>query len=246
MVLVDNRFCVDRYELTLVDDKSGQSLSPHYPVLSDYREFLAARQREAERLELTDAGSSASVPMPELPEFQSSGSVKPKATSRARVVPNGHLTMAVAKAACENAGKRLCLLEEWRHACRGEKGEKFPYGPDYRPRQCNVFREEHPGRVLFGNFSVGMQDPRMGTVEGPKGPLLRSTGETASCASRWGNDAIFDMVGNLDEWVDEAEGTFVGGFFSRATKEGCDTIVTAHGASYRDYSLGARCCKDAK
>ena len=53
------------------------------------------------------------------------------------------------------------------------------------------------------------------------------------------------MVGNLDEWVDDPEGTFVGGFFSRSSKEGCDAIVTTHAPSYRDYSIGARCCKDA-
>jgi formylglycine-generating enzyme len=246
MVLVMNRTCVDRYESSLVDARTAEALSPYYPVLADYKEFLAARQREAQSLEASDAGRSASVPMPELPIAQAAGNTTPRALSRAGVVPNGHLSMSVAKTACEAAGKRLCSLEEWKRACRGELDQKFPYGPDYRPKLCNVFREEHPGHVLFGNFSVGMQDPRMGTVEAAQGPLLRKTGETSSCASHWDQDAVYDMVGNLDEWIDDPEGTFVGGFFSRATKEGCDAIVTAHPASYKDYSLGARCCSDAK
>jgi formylglycine-generating enzyme len=246
MVLIQNRTCVDRYESSLVDVGTGQALSPYYPVLADYKEFLLARQREAQTLEAGDAGRSAAVPMPELSPIQASGKATPKAVSRAGTVPNGHLTMPVAKAACEAAGKRLCSLEEWQRACRGQSDQKFPYGPEYRPRQCNVFREDHPGHILYGNFSVGMQDPRMGTVETAQGPLLRKTGQTSSCVSRWGDDAIYDMVGNLDEWIDDPEGTFVGGFFSRATKEGCDEIVTAHAANYRDYSIGARCCSDAK
>ena len=69
------------------------------------------------------------------------------------------------------------------------------------------------------------------------------TGETPDCKSEWGSDAIFDMVGNLDEWVDEPKGRFSGGFFSRSTREGCDASVTAHPRAYYDYSLGVRCCK---
>lgn len=246
MLIIENRYCVDRYEMSLVDVATEQTVSPYYPVLPDYTEYLAARRREALNYETADAGQAANTPMPELPKFQTESKVRPKAVSRAGVVPSAHLSMPVAKAACEASGKRLCALDEWKRACRGETDQKFPYGPDYRPGQCNVFREDHPGHVLFGNFSVGMQDPRMGTISTAKGPLLRNTGQTHSCASRWGNDALYDMVGNLDEWVDDPDGTFVGGFFSRATKEGCDAIVTAHVAGYHDYSIGARCCRDAK
>lgn len=246
MVLVSNGYCVDRYETSLVDQGTGEALSPYFPVLSNYEAFLEARKVEALSLMSLDAGSSPTVNMPPLPAFQIAGKAKPKAVSRPDVIPNGHLTMTVAKAACETAGKRLCTFEEWQTACRGDAAQKFPYGPDYQPRKCNVFREDHPGRILFGNFSVGMQDPRMGTLETEKGPLLRRTGQTKTCASIWGKDAIYDMVGNLDEWIDDPDGSFVGGFFSRATKEGCATIVTAHAGNYRDYSLGTRCCSDAK
>ena len=66
----------------------------------------------------------------------------------------------------------------------------------------------------------------------------------ATCASKWGDDAVFDMVGNLDEWTDDPRGTFVGGFYARATRAGCDARVSSHGASYFDYSTGVRCCGD--
>ena len=52
------------------------------------------------------------------------------------------------------------------------------------------------------------------------------------------------MVGNLDEWVDDPKGRFLGGFFSRSTREGCDASRVARTRdAYFDYSLGVRCCK---
>jgi hypothetical protein len=55
------------------------------------------------------------------------------------------------------------------------------------------------------------------------------------------------MVGNLDEWVNDPRGVFMGGFYSRQTDKGCEKEEPAH--SYRvyyDYSLGTRCCKDLR
>ena len=60
--------------------------------------------------------------------------------------------------------------------------------------------------------------------------------------TRWGDDAVYDLVGNLDEWVDEPGGAFAGGFYSRSTRAGCEAVVTAHPKGYLDYSTGVRCC----
>jgi formylglycine-generating enzyme required for sulfatase activity len=79
-----------------------------------------------------------------------------------------------------------------------------------------------------------------------EGPLLRKTGDTPECVSRWGDDGAYDMAGNLDEWIDDPGGTFVGGFFSRATKNGCLARVDNHSPEYFDYSIGTRCCDDIK
>jgi hypothetical protein len=51
------------------------------------------------------------------------------------------------------------------------------------------------------------------------------------------------MVGNLDEWVDDPRGAFLGGFYARATSNGCDARVSEHPPEYFDYSLGVRCCR---
>ena len=106
----------------------------------------------------------------------------------------------------------------------------------------------HPAYILHGNSSIGHTDPRLNlVVERGVDPLLRLTGATPSCASRWNDDdSLFDMVGNLDEWIDDESGRFVGGFYARMTTMGCEARITSHSPSYYDYSLGTRCCADAQ
>jgi sulfatase modifying factor 1 len=168
----------------------------------------------------------------------------PRAVSRRGVVPQGYVSGKVAAEACRHAHKRLCTHDEWTLACRGERHTQFPYGEEYRAGACNVYRNDHPAALLHGNASLGHSDPRLGLVKGDDGDLLRPTGSTPKCASRWGDDAIYDMVGNVDEWVDDPDGTFVGGFFSRSTRSGCDATVKTHPYEYWDYSTGVRCCRD--
>jgi hypothetical protein len=106
-----------------------------------------------------------------------------------------------------------------------------------------VFREAHPASVLHGDASIHHLDPRLNLVKGSRGPLLRRTGESPRCRSEWSGDAAFDMVGNLDEWVDDPEGTFAGGFYARGTRDGCDAKIEGHPIEYFDYSVGVRCCR---
>ena len=120
---------------------------------------------------------------------------------------------------------------------------KFPYGDRFEDGRCNVYRHLHPAALLHGGSFYGHLDPRLNlVVEANSDPLLRLTGKTAGCRSSWGDDAIYDMVGNLDEWVDDPGGVFVGGFYARSTREGCEARVGVHAPSYYDYSTGARCC----
>jgi hypothetical protein len=56
------------------------------------------------------------------------------------------------------------------------------------------------------------------------------------------------MVGNLHEWVDDAAGTFRGGYYMDTSRngDGCSYQTTAHDFAYHDYSTGFRCCIDAE
>ncbi len=180
-----------------------------------------------------------------MPSWQSGSSTSVVALSREGIRPSGYVTGITAREACTAAGKRLCKLDEWRRACRGETNQLFPYGASYEDRACNVNSPAHPAAELHQNAAIGHLDPRLNRVEVAGVPLLRLTGGTARCASRWGDDAIFDMVGNIDEWVDERGGAFAGGFYSRGTTNGCEALVSSHPEPYSDYSTGVRCCKDA-
>jgi hypothetical protein len=242
MVDVLGRFCIDRYEATLSDSGTGRVLSQFYFPSPDVTRREYERWQRPKPDMNTALGALLAVPPPEEWELSASR-FEPVASSVPGVVPHGYLSGRTAELACANAGKRLCRIEEWVTACRGQQNRKFPYGDQYVEGACNVCRGTHPARVLHGNASIGHLDPRLNLVTENGDPLLRKTGATPRCKSDWGSDAIYDMVGNLDEWIDDPEGTFVGGFYSRATHEGCDSIIEVHAFTYYDYSLGVRCCK---
>jgi formylglycine-generating enzyme len=244
MVRVRKAFCIDKYEASLVDAESGQGLSPYYMPIR--KNALSMRDFwEKERLNVGPA-EAREIKLPVIPPWQKSHEVEPKALSLPKKVPQGYLTGPLAALSCKNAGKRLCSHDEWRTACRGESDRPFPYGEKYSAGKCNIFREAHPAAVLHGNASIGHSDPRLNTVKSDDKPLLRLTGGTPSCVSEWEGEMIYDMVGNMDEWIDDPEGTFAGGFYARSKKDGCDSVVKAHPFDYFDYSTGARCCKDLK
>jgi formylglycine-generating enzyme len=242
MVAVGGRFCVDRFEATLVEPTTHELVSPFYPPTTRLTAW-SVEKWSAARAEAAEGSMARDMPLPPVPAFQLAA-FKPKAMSWPGSTPSGYVSGENAAEACRSAGKRLCKEEEWVTACRGEQQTQFPYGKTYRQDACNVFREDHPAHVLHGDSSAGLSDPRLNQIEVDGKPLLRPTGSTSTCASKWGDDAVYDMVGNLDEWVDDAEGTFVGGFYARSTRNGCDARVRTHPVNYFDYSLGVRCCKD--
>jgi hypothetical protein len=242
MVLVGGDLCVDRFEASLVDEHSGRYLSPDYPgtpnlMSTALGDWATKRERQGDLY-------ARSLPLPALSIWQRNAEVSIAVDSRMGVRPSSYVTGLTAKSACETAGKRLCKHEEWKRACRGEKNTMFPYGDAYEDGACNVNVPFHPAAMLHDNASVGHMDPRLNRVTDGRGSLLHETGRNARCASRWGDDAIYDMVGNVDEWVDQKGGAFAGGFYARGATSGCESLITAHPFPYLDYSTGVRCCKD--
>jgi formylglycine-generating enzyme required for sulfatase activity len=190
------------------------------------------------------------------------------AESRAGVRPQAYISQLEAARACENAGKRLCKLNEWYRACRGEHDTRYPYGAAYVRGRCNVGKP-HLLTLLHGSdpnawsYEKAFNDPELDRRPG----FLAETAEYSGCVSSAG---IFDLVGNLHEWVadrvdasiaeklplqagirariahNRGKGVFMGGFFSTTNEhgKGCEFVTMAHEASYHDYSTGFRCCKD--
>jgi len=140
-----------------------------------------------------------------------------------------------AKAACEKAGKRLCTEEEWVSACQGARavddnnngqyaddlieGTTYPYGDLHDDGRC--------------------WDDKLGDEFRPV-----YTGEMPGCATPTG---VYDMTGNLEEWVGATPETavLVGGAWD--TKEDharCYRRNDTFGAGYSSNRTGFRCCAD--
>ncbi|MCB9676287.1 MAG: SUMF1/EgtB/PvdO family nonheme iron enzyme [Alphaproteobacteria bacterium] len=166
------------------------------------------------------------------------------AQNAAGAIPQGYISGIVAEAACEAAGKRLCTATEWRRACQGPSGTLYPYGNTYDPEACNVGRTPHPVVELFGSNAdwsgTQMNDPGLNQLPDSLAP----SGDNPGCVTAEG---VYDMHGNLHEWVADSAGTFQGGFYVDASinGEGCTYRTTRHTYGYHDYSTGFRCCADA-
>ncbi|MEK7706093.1 MAG: SUMF1/EgtB/PvdO family nonheme iron enzyme [Myxococcota bacterium] len=101
------------------------------------------------------------------------GSTQAEARMHLGVVPRARVSWYQAKAACENAGKRLCTLTEWQSACRGPETWLYPYGDDVQDGRCNGF------------FNYDADKPAV-------------TGAMRECGSAVG---VYDMSGNVEEWT---------------------------------------------
>ncbi len=159
-------------------------------------------------------------------------------------VPQGYISGVVAADACAAAGKRLCSLTEWMRACQGPEGTTWPYGDIYDAGACNDTRAGHPVVEYFGHGpdiwdSEHMNDPGINQQPDTVDP----GGANPGCVSA---DGVYDLHGNLHEWIDDPNGTFKGGFYADAVINGpgCHYATTAHSVHHHDYSTGFRCCAE--
>ncbi|MBM4319358.1 MAG: DUF4215 domain-containing protein, partial [Deltaproteobacteria bacterium] len=96
-----------------------------------------------------------------------------KACSRPGVLPWTQADFAQAEAACQAAGGHLCMREEWQLACMGEDyARMYPYGSYWQAGLCNGYRGASNQLAL--------------------------TGQHDECVTP---QNIYDLVGNLHEWV---------------------------------------------
>lgn len=192
-----------------------------------------------------------------------------EARSAAGVFPQAYLSRKEADRACTSAGKRLCSYDEWRRACRGRAGHFYPYGAKGVRGACNSSKPHLLPQLFGGNARVWKYDEHFNSpLLNQKDGYLARSGAFSDCESREG---VFDLVGNLHEWVsgtvttdfverldlDKVErrkqpwrvgnAIFVGGFYSTGTEHGpgCMNVTIAHEPRYHDYSTGFRCCKSA-
>jgi sulfatase modifying factor 1 len=212
MASIDDKFCVDKYEASLVE------------LMSD--------------------GSERAWPYYQPVEGPSHGALR--AVSEKGVFPQGYVSEKQAIEACGRSGKRLCKSAEWKTACKGPEPKKFGYANERTPGTCNDNGKSPVGTFFPAAVAEGkawtwdkMNDERLNQMAGG----LAETGSHEACTNGYG---VYDMVGNLHEWVLDSAGTFQGGYYLDVTQngDGCGYRTDAHEAWYHDYSTGFRCCAD--
>jgi hypothetical protein len=189
---------------------------------------------EASLVEVAPGGERPHSP------FESVGATPVRAVVSPGATPQAYVSEQQAARACRASQKRLCSPDEWTRACRGPARATYPYGNEERRGVCNDDGQSPLARVFRGGgafTSDAMNDPRLNQL--PR--TVARSGERRGCVSGYG---VFDMVGNVHEWVDDPQGTFMGGYYldTRLNGRGCSYRTTAHDAAYHDYSTGFRCC----
>ena len=170
-----------------------------------------------------------------------------KAVSRGGVVPQAYISRNEADVACRAAKKRLCTEAEWVRACQGQRAATFPYGNERKTGYCND-NGKPPLATYYATMShpaANEWDARNDARLNQQPESLSKTGSHPLCKSPYG---VYDLMGNLHEWVVDPGGTFVGGYYldTKLNGDGCHYKTVAHDASYHDYSTGFRCCADAR
>lgn len=156
-----------------------------------------------------------------------------------------------ARAYCEWADKRLCraldgtrlepleadvVLEEWHFGCTGGLAKTFPYGNAGVPGVCNLPEQNTPN------------DESDDLLKQPVGSMLDCEG---------GYPDMFDMQGNIAEWVDWCDPATDGTGAARCHARGghtygtagywsCANDATTQMRNGRSLNVGVRCCKDAE
>lgn len=154
--------------------------------------------------------------------------------------------------ACKAEKKRLLTDAEWKAACVGTK-----------PKNCNI-HSVHPilEAMKRATWNVAAHNSMK---DCKKNPWIAECMNDPSLAGSWlwdnqdgecvSNAGIYNMVGNLGEWVSDnigsvngngavkVRGRFNGGLAPQP-KSSCDYTTTAHDPQWSDYSIGCRCGKD--
>jgi formylglycine-generating enzyme len=145
-----------------------------------------------------------------------------------------------ARDACRHRGKRLCGDSEWTLACEGPMRSPYPYGTKRDDTACNIDKvhvDVDPAAIL-SRAKRGGEVARLWQGE--------ESGAREGCVSAYG---VFDMTGNVDEWVVNESGTpfesgLKGGYWGRV-RNACRPMTTAHGETFPFYQTGFRCCANA-
>jgi hypothetical protein len=157
--------------------------------------------------------------------------------------PTVAVTWDEARDLCANEGKRLCAAEEWTVACEGPQLKPYPFGFTRDATACNI------DKAYIMPDNAAYDSPRTRAEEVARVSQSEPSGSRDRCVSDYG---VFDMTGNVDEWVLNEHGSAQGPEFQSGLKGGywgpvrnrCRPMTTDHNHWHHGYQIGFRCCKD--
>lgn len=163
--------------------------------------------------------------------------------NQAGVKPTVAVTWDEARELCATEGKRLCTADEWTQACEGPEHSPYPYGFTRNGEACN---HDKPYIIPDDN---AYQSPQTRAREVERVSQSEPSGSRSGCASAYG---VFDMTGNVDEWVLNEAGSERGPEYQSGLKGGywgpvrnrCRPATTDHNRWHHGYQVGFRCCAD--
>jgi peroxiredoxin len=191
-------------------------------------EQIAATPKSASQVSIKLADSSFFIDA-----FEASIDKNGRAVTRPNSHP-AHVSWFDAKAACEKSNKRLCSEKEWVSSCTGQlavdnnkngffadddvEGRMYPYGDFYERGRCRDSEDKYKGTP-------------------------GRTGSLAGCRTGTG---IYDLAGNISEWVGNERRTaaLVGGDYRSSSRASCNKRSAMYGPGYRNKTTGFRCCSD--
>ena len=152
-----------------------------------------------------------------------------------------------AKNAAASIGKRLCTAREWTLAAEGPHMHPLPYGDGYHRDGtiCNFDRPLH-----INQMNAKRPDD---SVSQAMREMLVPSGSMPDCHSDYG---VYDMAGNIDEWVinegggactDRSTGNCISGLkggHMLHVRNASRPMTTAHGPGFGWWETGARFCKE--
>jgi sulfatase modifying factor 1 len=157
-----------------------------------------------------------------------------------------------AQATCESKGKRLCWSSEWTAACEGPEHTPFPYGWERDHDACNMdsFFIDPRKPAPHAQFLFYSKDPAVSFPELSRLDQSVPSGSLETCKSGFG---VYDMPGNVDEWVvsDEAPhekskwSGLKGGAWGHVRSQ-CRPMTFSHEPEFYYYFVGFRCCRNVE
>jgi sulfatase modifying factor 1 len=156
--------------------------------------------------------------------------------------PVVHVTYAEAEAYCQWAGKRLPNDAEWVEAAYTERrhvpsppflrGKTYPYPTGDSPQGAHCLDDCGPVRPVVQHAG-----------------LWRGRGHVAAGTTRRGVNGLYDMGGNVWEWVDAGDGnekrTRGGSWWYGAAQMEADHVANKP-ADFTAVYIGFRCARDLK